>query len=197
MNYLNELEINQNNMPRPRLLLYRLILSSTAFSLLYLLHTKFQTIVANFLYLPLYFHTLLLINLGIWCWATNMHWLWKSGIDVNILFNPTNNSKNDDDDEEAVSPVTKRGYQGYYLYNMALVYSLISLFGFIYFEIALRRKLGVEKVDWNSVTEEDRHSVEYIPMFVYIGIFAISVMPFGIFYPKQRFTVVRLLHYTR
>ncbi|KAI9365553.1 EXS family-domain-containing protein [Zopfochytrium polystomum] len=33
--------------------------------------------------LPVYFHVLLLINLGLWCWASNVHGLLLAGVDVN------------------------------------------------------------------------------------------------------------------
>ncbi|KAJ3303046.1 protein-ER retention protein, partial [Blyttiomyces sp. JEL0837] len=65
-----------------RLLLLLILSSYLLYKILpYPLHLLSHTISS----LPLYFHVLLLANLGIWCWASNVHLLSRSGVDVNRL----------------------------------------------------------------------------------------------------------------
>eukprot|EP00842_Homolaphlyctis_polyrhiza_P004146 jgi/Hompol1/4732/HPOL_003857-RA len=44
-----------------------------------------HVLLAEAVALPVYFHVLLLLNLGLWCWATNLHALGALGIDTYLL----------------------------------------------------------------------------------------------------------------
>ncbi|KAJ3163175.1 protein-ER retention protein [Geranomyces michiganensis] len=175
----------------------RLVIAAAACVALYLLLDGGQWAFARFVLLPPYFRFLLLVNLGIWAWAVNVHGLSATGIDVARLMDDGSATTHqhrlvptvdgDDDDEERTSdgddkPLSHRPISYTAIYGIACVFTALTLVSMIVF-LDLADKWGEE-------------SAEFIPALTYVVLIGLVCWPYAGFYERERNAFMRSLKRT-
>ncbi|KAL3898083.1 MAG: hypothetical protein SGCHY_002981 [Lobulomycetales sp.] len=220
----------------------------------------------NFLYLPLYFHTLFLIVLGLWCWALNLlgidslvsnnnpslshspfccihptsttttglslfsisassilpctpagnarsaktspvldsctdvDELLSSSNDVPVDVRLTKSRSSEFTVDEGLGAVRNRAVNASSdngvtaAYAIASCFSIVTVFGYIFFEHSVKGTMKTSSLDWTTVTENARHQHEFIVGLIYLALFFIITMPFNILYRAERYAVVGVFH---
>ncbi|KAJ3396963.1 protein-ER retention protein [Lobulomyces angularis] len=132
----------------------------------------------------------ILIVLGIWAWSINVHILNYFQIDlINIPekiiqhFGGTQ-----------INTLQKKSCIYLNLYSLSLIYSLFVLIGFKFFEDKVKQGgLGLNELDWEKVSEIQRHPFETIPLALFFFLIFFTCLPFDIFFFKVRRDFVRCL----
>ncbi|KAJ3243288.1 hypothetical protein HDU78_000676 [Chytriomyces hyalinus] len=137
--------------------------------------------------LPVYFHVLLLIDLGLFCWASNIHVLLLSGISVNRILHfskpqpsssshslPTSNPSSPD------GPLVAQPFQllslvPSHLYKISLVYSLLTALAIASFSTVV----------WGMGGSEEK--AEFIPILAYLlALFLLVGLKEDVFFGRER-----------
>ncbi|KAJ3018601.1 protein-ER retention protein [Thoreauomyces humboldtii] len=155
-------------MLRPALL--RAFLFFATIGTLYLSFHSSQYLFTRFLSLPPYFRFLLLVDLGVWCFATNLHGLALCGINVSRLL----------DDGTHQGERRREGRGGYRaVYGIAAVLSAVTAGSVILF-MSLEQRWGEERA-------------EVVPALTYIVMVGLVCWPWDGFYARERATFLRSL----
>ncbi|KAI8815580.1 EXS family-domain-containing protein [Fimicolochytrium jonesii] len=158
---------SSSSMPQPRLLLL-LLLAITTYLLLTTVGPPALTL---FITLPPYFRFLLLIDLGLWCWATNVHGLILSGIHVGKLLD---DGSHHDHEHRDVNPRA--------MYGLAGVFTGVTLASLWCFRV-LESGRGEE-------------AAEIVPACTYVMLVGMVVMPGGWGWGEERERFLRSLKRT-
>nr|KAJ3417743.1 hypothetical protein HK105_000851 [Polyrhizophydium stewartii] len=153
-----------------------------------LLAVQFEDWATATLSLPVYFHVVLLLNLGLWCWATNLHVLNLLGVDTYALLEgsaPLPKSVLD----RLTTPARPKTAAGGTLtrhastiratYAMAAGFTLVTLLSLWLFEVCADA--------WG----EER--AEFIPLALYALALFVAFNPWKIVFHHERFKFMRSL----
>ncbi|KAJ3229243.1 hypothetical protein HDU81_005536 [Chytriomyces hyalinus] len=137
--------------------------------------------------LPVYFHVLLLIDLGLFCWASNIHVLLLSGISVNRILHfskpqPSSSSHSlpisnpsSPDGPLVAQPFQLLSLVPSHLYKISLVYSLLTVLAIASFSTAV----------WGMGGSEEK--AEFIPILAYLlALFLLVGLKEDVFFGRER-----------
>lgn len=149
------------NTPR-RPHLTRFVVLVSTFILAYLAFHSGTWAFTRFVSLPPYFRFLLLVDLGIWCWATNVHVLVASGIDVYMLLDAQHRLGNENIRNENHAAI----------YGLAVTFTIITIVSMQIF-MRLAEKWGEE-------------AAEIVPTITFLVLTSIVLWPRKNFFGRER-----------
>ncbi|TPX60407.1 hypothetical protein PhCBS80983_g01788 [Powellomyces hirtus] len=161
---------------------------------MFLLLDGSQWAFSQFVSLPPYFRFLLLVNLGVWCWATNVHGLSVSGIDVaRLMDDGTGNThqhrrvgggvdEETDDDDGDDKPSS--GMDKFYIpiYGVAAGLTGVTIVSMLVF-LKFAEKWGEERA-------------EFVPALTYLLLVVLVCWPYKGFFAQERSAFRRSLKRT-
>lgn len=137
--------------------------------------------------LPIYFHALLFMSLGLWCWAVNVHVLTLFGIDCNLLLGGTPSTASaassiggiGNSDLPKTSAATPS--QTFLLQHAADYRNLYRISG----SVSLLVAIGVL---WYQILEPvtGKDGATFIPSLIYIILLGTLLWPGAFFYQTER-----------
>ncbi|KND00484.1 uncharacterized protein SPPG_04800 [Spizellomyces punctatus DAOM BR117] len=137
--------------------------------LIYLLYDGGAWAFASFVSLPPYFRLLLLVDLGIWCWATNVHVLVATGIDLYRVL-----------DAQVRKPSSvSRSEDTTALYGIAATFTIIT-----FLSLAIFAKLEAK---WGE------EAAEIVPSLTFVLLTALILWPRKGFFARERGRFTRSL----
>lgn len=180
INALRATMFQRASVPMPQKLT-RIVTACGLLLLIVLLRKHGSTLLLAIADLPLYFHVLLLVNLGIWCWASNVHVLLLSGIDVYSVLQDDSRYSSEDDGamrrEGVTSPTVRGGWSYHNVYGLACgftVATLASLYIFL-----------------NAMETYGEEGAEIVPGLTYAGFLLLTVWPWNFFFRSERMKFLR------
>ncbi|KAI8617306.1 EXS family-domain-containing protein [Chytriomyces sp. MP71] len=137
--------------------------------------------------LPVYFHVLLLVDLGLFCWASNVHILMLSGINVNRILHYSNPQCPSTDPSGALIAPLHISYQlslvPSHLYKISFVYSLITIAAIGVFTLVVRFMGGSEE------------KAEFVPLLTYVVAISLLIgLKEDFFFGRERRCFLSSLH---
>ncbi|KAI9345008.1 EXS family-domain-containing protein [Obelidium mucronatum] len=168
------------------------VAATVLLSIVYSLLSRLVVVLTN--QLPVYFHVLLLINLGLFCWASNVHILLVSGISPNRILQFNNpaatgsaSSNSHSQDSSLLSPSHNLPMHSHYSYGqqLSLVPANLYTIATVYSAVTVTAIALFSFVVWLSGGSEE--TAEFVPLLAYILMIVLLVgLKENRFFGKER-----------